>query len=195
MSCKRYFYFLCVALHSQWHFQNDILAARRQEADGPRLGHATLWTDSSPGRKVEFFHPLVSVQFGSGTIDKLDALSSWPVFFLWNIFLFFLKKNVFLKNRASKRSLLLHWKFGKLPSISRWLKDTRLFPKLEKYQIHIRILDVYCRFFTNGNFFVFDLINSETLSNWMCVIVRCICHQYCVSVMRSCWVGSLLVLL
>lgn len=60
------------------------------KAAGPGFGHATLWTDSLPGRKAEFFRPLVSVQFGSGTIEKWNALSSLAVFFLKMFFLSFL---------------------------------------------------------------------------------------------------------
>ncbi len=63
----------------------------------------------------------------------------------------------------ARRSLLLHWKSAKYPSISRWLKDIMFFLKLEKIKYTLRGCTV--KFFHKWQPFISYFTNLEVLPN------------------------------
>ena len=69
----------------------------------------------------------------------------------------------------ARRSLLLHWKSAKYPSIYRWLKDTTSFLKLEKIKYTLRRCTEM--FFHKWQPFISYFANSEVLPNWVCLLL------------------------
>lgn len=63
----------------------------------------------------------------------------------------------------ARRSLLLHWKSAKYPSIFRWLKDTMFFLKLEKIKYTLR--GCTDKFFHKWQPFISYFTNLEVLPN------------------------------
>lgn len=67
----------------------------------------------------------------------------------------------------ARRCLLLHWKSVNYSPISRWLKDTIFFLKLEKIKYTLR--GCTDKFFCKWQPFVSYFTSLKLLPNWMCV--------------------------